>query len=306
MSDNGNHGPPTGPPGSPQDRYYERYAQSAGALDRPPHRGRGRWLALGAGTLVVVLAAVIGFVVFGDNGSGDAAASSSSTAPSSGTTPSSSTTPASGATSTAVDGALSVRPVVSGWQAVGGVVSSDLQVYGAYDAPPGWQVRQENNIYFDDAHGTGIAGEHTDWGLAAYNLGKCTGHPNGTQASASFVDIGKRDPAEAVGTLLVDFGSAASVNKDKTTHAAQGSPATTNITVANGSIAAVRGQLTVTEGTLNADCGVGKPITFYAAAFTSNGRSVMLLIAVGTWPGVPGPDSGTINKMLQSLRPAGG
>lgn len=257
-------------------------------------------MALGAGILAVVLVAVIALVVFGGNGSGDAAASSSTTASPTSTTPSTVTT------STAANGTLSVRPVVPGWQAVGGVVRSDLQIFGAYDAPPGWQIKQSGYIFFEDADGSDLAGEHTDWGLAAYGIGKCSGHPNGTQASASFIDIGKRDPAEAVGSLLVDFGAAASLNKDKTTHATQGSPATTNITVANGSIAAVRGQLTVTEGTLNADCGVGKPITLYAAAFTTNGRSVMLFIAVGTWPGVPGPDSGTINKMLQSVRPAGG
>ncbi|UIJ35036.1 hypothetical protein [Allobranchiibius sp. GilTou73] len=311
MSDNGRYGPPppggeppTGPPGSPQDRYYQRYSQSSGPLDRQPRRGPGRWLALGAGALVVVLVAVLGFILFGANGKGDAVTSSSSTAPS--PRSASSGTPSSGTTSTAADGALSVRPVVPGWQAVGGIVTSDFQIYGAYDAPPGWQVKQSNNIYFDDADGTGIEGEHTDWGLAAYNLGKCSGYSNSPQASASFIDIGKRDPAEAVGSLLVDFGSAASINKDKTTHAAQGSPVTTNFTVANGSIPAVRGQLTVTEGTLNADCGVGKAITFYAAAFTSNGRSVMLLVTVGTWPGVPGPSSSTITTMLQSLRPAGG
>lgn len=74
----------------------------------------------------------------------------------------------------------------------------------------------------------------------------------------------------------------------------EGTVTSKNIKVTGGSIAAVQGELTVTQGALNDDCGTGKPVTFYGA-FTTNGRSVMLLISVGVWPGESAPDASSIN-----------
>ncbi|MBO1753694.1 hypothetical protein [Allobranchiibius sp. CTAmp26] len=287
---------------SSQDRYYERYQQAEGGFQDP---GGGRrstrvWILGGAALLVLILIAVVTFVFVDHSGSDQQAdtSSSSSTATSTG---SGSASPTTGA-----QGALLVRPVVPGWQAVGGVVNDESQIYGAYDAPPNWQVKQDNAIYYDTATGTKLFGQHTSWGLSEINYGKCAAHPNNSQASASFVDIGKRDPVDAVQGVLQDFASAASLDKDKSTHAAQGTVSVRNTTVAAGSIPAVRGSVTATAGTLNADCGTGRPITFQAVAFTTNGRSVMVLVAIATWPGYSPPAADTIDKILSSVRPAGG
>lgn len=290
---------------SPQNRYYERYAQSTGSAPGAPapRKGAPRWWLFAAAGLVVVLAIVV-VVVFG------ALRSGGGRSPTSGATAS---VPTSGGPSqpsgqfssaaTAVNGALSVRPVVPGWQGVGGVVNASTKIYGAYDAPPGWEVSQSRSIRYKN--GTGPAGRHTDWGVAAYNVGKCDGHPGVMQAHASFIDIGKRDPAEAVGSLLISFGSAVSMNADETTNAAQGAVTLSDTTVANGSLPATRGKLVATQGTLSDDCGTGKTHTLHGVAFTTNGRSVMLLIGVATWAGKQAPDDATINKIIASLRPAG-
>ncbi len=302
--------------GSPQDRYYERYAQTTGsargAAGPPsPERGPAQWWALGVLGLAVVL--VVGVVVlFGALRSGSGPVSASSGAPSStGTDPTSgSGTPtgqfnSSGVSpTTAAKGALQVRAVVPGWQPVGGLVTTKNQIYGAYDAPPGWTVQQDGFITFKDAGLLAI--RSTTWGSSAYNVGKCPGKPNAAQATASFVDIGKRDPAEAINGVLDDFGSATSANKDKSTHAIRGEVTSKDVRIAGGSLPAVRGKLIVTQGTLNDDCGVGRQSTFSGVAFSTNGRSVMLLVTVAQWPGQTAPDAATIDKIIASLRPAGG
>ncbi|NYJ73472.1 hypothetical protein [Allobranchiibius huperziae] len=287
---------------SSQDRYYQRYEQAGGGFGGPGGRRRrtGAWILGGAAALVVILVAVVAFVLVGRGGTNDTGASSSSS------TSSSNVVTASASPTTGAQGALFARPVVPGWQAVGGVVNDEVQIYGAYDAPPNWQVKQDNAIYYDTAQGTKMFGQHTSWGLSELNYGKCAAHPNNSQANASFVDIGKRDPVDAVQGVLQDFASAASLNKDKSTHAAQGTVSVQNTTVAGGSIPAVRGTITATGGTLNADCGTGRTTTFQAVAFTTNGRSVMVLVAIATWPGYPAPAAGTIDKILSSVRPAGG
>ena len=295
MSDSGEH--------PSQDRYYERYQQGGGAFQGPGdgrRHTRARMLG-GAVALVVILVAVLVLVVVQRSGSAGAGASTSTS-----TSTSSGSIVTSSAPTTAANGALAVRPVVPGWQAVGGVVNGDLQIYGAYDAPPTWQVKQDSAIYYETAQGTQFAGQHTSWGLSELGYGRCVAHPNNSLASASFVDIGKRDPVEAVQGVLQDFAAAASLNTDKSSHAAQGTVGVRNTSVAQGSIPAVRGTVTATAGTLNRDCGTGKPITFQAVAFNTNGRSVMVLLAVATWPGSTPPSSSTIDRILSSVRPAGG
>lgn len=288
---------------SSQDRYYQRYQQGGGGFQEP---GGGRrrisaWILGGAAALVVILVAVVAFVFVGRGGTNDAGGPSSSS-----TSSSISSVTASASPTTGAQGALFARPVVPGWQAVGGVVNNEVQIYGAYDAPPSWQVKQDNAIYYETAEGTKLFGQHTSWGLSEVNYGKCAAHPNNSQANASFVDIGKRDPVDAVQGVLQDFASAASLNKDKFSHAAQGTVSVRNTTVAGGSIPAVRGTVTATGGTLNPDCGTGRTTTFQAVAFTTNGRLVMVLVVVATWPGYAPPAAGTIDKILTSVRPAGG
>lgn len=106
--------------------------------------------------------------------------------------------------------------------------------------------------------------------------------------------------------MLTDFGAAASLNADKFTHAAQGAVTSKNVKIAGGSLTAVQGQVTVTGGTLNADCSTGKPTTLYAISFATNGTSQLLLVTSATWPGVASPSAATINQILASVRPAGG
>lgn len=289
--------------GSPQDRYYQRYSSTTGPVGNEPggpRKTNTRWIVLCC-SLVVVILAVVAAVLVSGVGRSSADAGPSSTAPSSST----STTPSSTATATStIPGALKVRPTVSGWQAVGGLVNADNTIRAAYDAPPNWTVKQSNFITFENEKGSGYAGKHTDWGLAAVGIGKCAGHPKATQASASFIDIGKRDPAEAISSIVTDFGAAASLNKDKTSHATQGDITSKSITLANG-LQAVRGDLTVTQGTLNDDCGTGKPMAFHAVAFSDSGRSVLLLVVVAQWPGQPTPTTATTDKIISTFRPAG-
>ncbi len=247
-----------------------------------------------------MILAVIAVVVFGGLGS------SSSASPSSGpaAAPTGQFSSSGAPPTTAANGALQVRAVVPGWQPVGGLVNTKNQIYGAYDAPPGWSVKQEGSISFKDEGFLGF--RRTTWGSSAFNVGKCPGKPNAAQATASFVDVGKRDPAEAINGVLAKFGSAASLNTDKSTHATQGTVTSEDINIVGGSLAAVQGKLIVTQGTLSDDCGVGKKFTFYGVAFSTNGRSVMLLVTVAEWPGQTAPGAGTIDKIISSLRPAGG
>ncbi len=296
MSDQGDYRPPPGEGQGPQDRYYQRYRDSTGSFDQPPKGGHTlRWVLIGVGAFLLVGVLVVVGLFAGFGGSSSSAQSSSPTStPSS--TPSSTTSPR---------GSLQVRPVVPGWQAVGGVVNDDLSIYGAYDVPSNWKVKQDDAYYFLNGDKNAIGREVTNWGYAA-PPGACAGHPNNTVAYASFVNIGKRDPVDAVQGVLTDFSNAAAINKDKKTYARRGTVTTTNGTVAGGSVPAVQGTITSTLGTLNADCGTGRPISFYAAAFSTNGHSVMALIGVESWPGVTSPDRATIQKVLSSLRPAGG
>lgn len=290
--------------GSPQDRYYQRYSATTGPIGKDPEGPRKNstlWIVLGAAFVAVIVAVVAGIVVSGVGRSSGEAAPSSTTSSSTSTETSS---PSSAAATSTIPGALNVRPTVPGWQAVGGLINKDNTIKAAYDAPPNWTVKQSNNITFESAKGSGIFGRHTDWGLAAYGIGKCAGHSRATQASASFIDIGKRDPAEAINGIVPDFGSVASLNKDKTTHAKQGDLTSKSITLADGT-PAVQGDLTVTQGTLNDDCGTGKSMAFHGVAFSGGGRSVLLLVVVANWPGQPNPPAPTIDKIISSLRPAG-
>lgn len=289
--------------GSPQDRYYQRYSATTGPIGNEPgapRKGNTRWVVLGA-AIIAVIVAIVAVVVSGV-GRSTGAAGRSSTASSQSTSLTSSTSSTS-PTST-ISGAVSVRTTVPGWQAVGGLVNSSLIIKAAYDAPPTWTVKQDSFITFENEKGSGLSGKHTDWGLAAVGIGKCAGHPNATQASASFIDIGKRDPAEAINSVVTDFGAASSLNKDKTSHAKQGDLTSKSITLASGT-PAVRGDLTVDQGTLNDDCGTGKPMAFHAVAFSANGRSVLLLIVVAEWPGQPTPTAATTDKIISTFRPAG-
>lgn len=291
--------------GSPQDRYYQRYSATTGQIGNEPggpRKSNTRWIVLGA-AVVAVIVAIVAVVLVSGVGRSSGAAGSSSTAGS----PSrrSSTPPTSTASPTStIPGALNVRPAVPGWQAVGGLVNADHTIKAAYDAPPNWKVMQNGFISFDNEKGSGRFGKRTTWGLAAYGIGKCAGHSSATQASASFVDIGKRDPAEAINGVVPGFGSAASLNKDKTTHATQGDLTSKSITLADG-MQAVRGDLTVTQGALNDDCGTGKPISIHAVAFSDGGRSVLLLVVVAQWPGQPTPTVATTDEIISTFRPAG-
>lgn len=295
--------------GSPQDRYYQRYTEmtgSSGSSAGGPGRGPTRMVKILVAVVAVVVAIVVA-VIATTLGSSSRDASPSSAAGGVSMTSSAAETSTGSATSatSTVDGALKVRPVVPGWQAVGGLVNDRYTIKAAYDAPPSWKVTQAAVITFDYDKGSGPLGRRTNWGLAAYNTGKCAGHPLGIQASASFIDIGKRDPVEAVNTILTNFGSAASFNKDKTTHAGQGTLATKTITIGGG-VQAVRGDLTVTQGTLNDDCGVGGPLSLHAIAFSAADRSVLLLVPVATWPRQATPTDATVDKILTSLRPVSG
>lgn len=294
---------------TPQDRYYERYAQATGSATSAPAPKNGLprwWLFAAAGLVAVITLVAVG--VFSGFGLGGSTSSSSAPVSSAGADPSSTPTGSTGSSgaspTTAANGALQARAVVSGWQPVGGVVNSTYQIYGAYDAPPNWKVQQDGYISYKDEGFLGI--RKTSWGASAFNAGMCAGKPNAAQATASFVDIGKRDPAEAINGVMAKFGAAASLNADKTTHAAQGVVTSENIKIAGGSLAAVRGKLIVTQGTLSDDCGKGKQTTLHGAAFSINGRSVFLLVTVVVWPGQTAPDAATIDKVISSLRPAGG
>ncbi|XAS76412.1 hypothetical protein V3G39_17490 [Dermatophilaceae bacterium Sec6.4] len=292
--------------GSPQDRYYQRYTEmsgSSGSSDGGPGRGPTRMVKILVAIVAVVVAIVVA-VIATTWGSSSGEASPSSTAGTASSTPSTDGTRTGSGSSgtTTVAGALKVRPVVPGWQAVGGLVNDRNTIKAAYDAPPNWKVTQDGSIVFKNET---VFGKATTWGLAAYNAGKCPGHPRGIQASASFIDIGKRDPVEAVTSIMAQFGSAASLNKDKTTHASQGDLATKTVTV-GGNIPAVRGDLKVTEGTLGDDCGVGKSMLLQGVAFSANDTSVFLLISVATWPGQVTPPTATIDKIFSSLRPVSG